>query len=238
MKHYRWCETFAGQEYGRAYAFGHGERKGEFEAISPCRYMDLPQNLLEPMLLKWATANGWNVRFDTKLVGFVEEEEDSEGTGRKIVANVVDQITGVKYQVRTKYLFGADGGRSSVAKMLDLPFTVIPGGAVAYNVLLRADMAHLTKHRQGNLHVVLRIDKDYPDIVVVRQIKPDTEWLFVFFPKGPNAQIPKRSTEEWKVICEDLVGDDRVKADDIDILDVSPWLVNEASADVISKGNV
>ncbi|KAH7414421.1 FAD binding domain-containing protein [Phaeosphaeria sp. MPI-PUGE-AT-0046c] len=235
MKHYRWCETMAGQEYGRAYAFGSGERKGEYEHVSPCKYMDLPQNLLEPVLLKWATANGWNVRFDTKLVGFVEEESGDEH-GRKIVAKVVDQITGMEYQVRTKYLFGADGGRSSVAKMLDLPFTNLPGGGVAYNVLLRADMTHLTKHRQGNLHVIIRMDKDYPDIAVIRQIKPNTEWLFVFFPKGPHIQIPKRNLDEWKVICEDLVGDDSVK--DMEILDVSPWFVNESSADVISKGDV
>lgn len=237
IKHYRWCETMAGQEYARAYAFGSGDRKGEYEHISPCQYMDLPQNLLEPVLLKWATANGWNVRFDTKLVGFVEEEEGSgDEHGRKIVANIVDQITGIEYQVRTKYLFGADGGRSSIAKMLDLPFTSINSGAVAFNVLLRADMTHLTKYRQGNLHVIMRMEKDYPDISVIRQIKPNTEWLFVFFPKGPQAQIPKRTFDEWKVICEDMIGDESV--DDVEILDVSPWLINESSADVISKGNV
>jgi 2-polyprenyl-6-methoxyphenol hydroxylase-like FAD-dependent oxidoreductase len=235
MKHYRWCETMGGVEYARAYAFGQGgARSGEFDEVSPCKYTDLPQNLLEPVLLKWATANGWTVRFDTKLVGFKEDERSDE-QGRKITVNLVDEVTGLEYKVRTKYLFGADGGRSTVAKILDLPFTTIPGGGLAYNVLVRADMTHLTGHRQGNLHVSLRLDRDYPFMVVMRQIKPNTEWLFVFFPKGPDAPNPQRSFEDWAEICKDHIGDDSV---DVEILDVSGWMVNESSADVISKGNV
>jgi 2-polyprenyl-6-methoxyphenol hydroxylase-like FAD-dependent oxidoreductase len=81
------------------------------------------------------------------LVAFAEDEEADEN-GRKIVASVVDQITRVEYRIRTKYLFGADGGRSSVAKILELPFTSISGRGFAYNVLLRADMTHLMTHRQ------------------------------------------------------------------------------------------
>ncbi|KAH4860468.1 hypothetical protein HBH75_036050 [Parastagonospora nodorum] len=234
IRHYRWCETMAGEEYARNYAWGNGERKGEYDCISPCKYLDLPQSLLEPVLLKWASGNGWRVRFDTRLLTFVEEEEGDEN-GRKILASVVDEVIGVEYKIRTKYLFGADGGRSSVAKILDLPFTTLSGGGFAYNVLLSADMTHLMTHRQGNLHVSLRLEKDYPFVGVMRQVKPWTEWVFVFLPKGPHAPNPKRSFEEWKVIAGDLIGDDSV---DVEILDVSGWVINESSADVISKGNV
>jgi 2-polyprenyl-6-methoxyphenol hydroxylase-like FAD-dependent oxidoreductase len=234
IKHYRWCETMAGEEYARALAWGSGDRKGEYEQVSPCAYMDLPQNLLEPVLLKWATANEWHVRFETTLIDFVEEKEGDEH-GRKIVANVVDQVTGLEYKVQTKYLFGADGGRSKIAKILDLPFTTIPGNSLAYNVLLRADMTHLMEYREGNLHVMLRLEKDYPFMVVIRQVKPNTEWLFVFFPKGPNVPNTNKTFEEWAVIAKDHIGDDSV---DVEILDVSGWMVNESSADVISKGNV
>jgi 2-polyprenyl-6-methoxyphenol hydroxylase-like FAD-dependent oxidoreductase len=67
IRHYRWCETMAGEEYARNYTWGNGERKGEYDCISPCKYFDLPQSLLEPVLLKWASGNGWSVRFDTRL---------------------------------------------------------------------------------------------------------------------------------------------------------------------------
>ncbi|KAF1833597.1 hypothetical protein BDW02DRAFT_500392 [Decorospora gaudefroyi] len=240
IKHYRLCESMAGIEYARNIAWGYGHRKGEYEALSPCVYMDLTQSLLEPVLVKWATGRGWTARFDTTLVQFVEEvgeEMYADGEKRKIVATVVDNMTGVEYTIRTRYLFGADGGRSTVAKILDLPFTTIPGGGYAVNVLLRADLAYLMEHRQGNLHILLGFEKDDPFISVARMVKPWTEWLFVFMPKGPDAPFPKRSKGEWAEIVKGVI-DDRERDVAVEVLDVSGWAINETSADVVSKGNV
>lgn len=119
----------AGVEYARVRAWGH-ERATEYERVSPCMYMDFPQSLMEPVLLRFATGRGWSVRFDTCLRGFVEESGDVGGEGReggkRIVATVVDGLTGLEYKIRTKFLFGADGGRSLVAKQLGLPFSKMP----------------------------------------------------------------------------------------------------------------
>jgi 2-polyprenyl-6-methoxyphenol hydroxylase-like FAD-dependent oxidoreductase len=128
----------------------------------------LTQNLLEPVLLKYAGNNGFTVRFDTKLLTFEEGEEDENK--RKIRVTVEDLVSGFQYDIRTKYLFGADGGRSTVAKILDLPFTSIPGGGFAYNVLLRADLKHLMQYQQGNLHVCMRMLKDHPFLCVARMV--------------------------------------------------------------------
>lgn len=111
----------------------------------------------------------------------------------------------------------------------------IPGGGFAYNVLLRADLTHLMQHQQGNLHISLGLDKDYPFACAMRMVKPWTEWVFVFLPKGPEAPNPTRSHEEWKEIAQDFIGEAGI---DVEILDVSGWAINESSADVISKGNV
>lgn len=234
IKHYRWCETMAGVEYGRNHSWGSGSRSGEYEAVSPCRYIDLPQSLMEPVLLKWAISLGWKVRFDTKLLGFIDEGESTKND-KKIVAHVVDMVSGMEYSVRTKYLFGADGGRSTVAKILDLPFTVIPGGGFAWNVLVRTDLTHLMQNRAGNLHVVLRLEKDLPFIGCVRMIEPWTKWMFVFLPNGADAPNPERSFEEWTEIVLDLIGDKSVTAE---VENVSGWRINETSADQLSKGNV
>lgn len=175
IKNFRWCETMAGEEYARVPSWGvHGARKSDFETASQCTYMDLPQSLLEPVLVKWATAHGWQIRWDTKLIDFTEEE--CSQSNKKIVTKVVDQISGFEYSIRTRFLFGADGGRSLVAKQLDLPFTSMPGGAPAYNVLVRADFGHLMPYRQGNLHVLPRIDKDWPFVAIARMVKPWKEW--------------------------------------------------------------
>lgn len=58
--------------------------------------------------------------------------------------------------------------------------------------------------------------------------------MFVFIGKGPGVPVPKYTTEEWKDIVSDLIGDPNVA---VDILHVSSWMINETSADIISKGN-
>ena len=57
----------------------------------------------------------------------------------------------------------------------------------------------------------------------------------MFFPKGPCITIPKYTAEEWKGIASDLIGDAEIA---VEVLHVASWMINETSADVISKGNV
>ncbi|KAL1653415.1 hypothetical protein SLS61_003924 [Didymella pomorum] len=205
IKNNRWAETMAGEEYARVPSWGvHGKRKSDYEG-----------SLLEPVLVKWATAHGWQMRFDTRLVEVIEEKESS--SDKKVVARVVDQITGFEYSVRTRYLFGADGGRSLVAEHIDLPFTSMPGGAQAYNVLVRADLGHLMRHQEANIHMLPRLEKDYPFVALARMVKPWAEWMFVFVSKGPD------------------IGDADIT---VSILHTSRWQINETSADVLFRGHV
>jgi 2-polyprenyl-6-methoxyphenol hydroxylase-like FAD-dependent oxidoreductase len=229
IKHYRWCETFAGEEYARNYAWGYGDRAGDYETVSPCTHMDLPQSLLEPILVKYATLHGFNVRFHTELLGF---SEDDDG---KYTCIVHDHLTNLNYQIKTRFLFGADGGRSLVMRELGLPMTAIPGGGLAFNVLFKCDLSDYMAHRQGNLHWCIRMERDYPFMSVLRMVKPWHEWMMVCFPKGPDVPVPERSHTEWKEIIEDFVG---ISDLDVEVLGVSKWLINETSADVVSKGNV
>lgn len=100
--------VLTGYRYARIHSWGsQPDRKGDYDAASPCRHVDLPQTLLEPLLVKHATANGWKLRFDSTFVGY--ERELSTGP---IVSTIKDHLTGHTYQVRSKYLFGCDGARS------------------------------------------------------------------------------------------------------------------------------
>ncbi|RJE16920.1 FAD binding domain protein, partial [Aspergillus sclerotialis] len=75
---------------------------------SPSAPVDLPQTLLEPVLVRHATRNGFTTRFNTTLLSF---EEDGDGL---VIATVRDDLSKQEYRICTRYLFGADGGRSQV----------------------------------------------------------------------------------------------------------------------------
>ncbi|KAL1980673.1 hypothetical protein VTN96DRAFT_3653 [Rasamsonia emersonii] len=233
MIHTRWCHSMAGEEYARIHSWGNApDRKGDYELASPCTPVDLPQTLLEPVLVRHATLNGFKTRFNTTLLSF---EEDAE-TGL-ITATVRDNVSNLEYQVRTKYLFGADGARSQVVKQLDLPLSIKPGQGLAINVLVKADLSHLVEHRRGNLHWVMQPDREHPEfgwMGIVRMVKPWHEWMFIMFPNRDCDPQIQPSKEEYLKRVKDFIGDDTPA----EILDISKWFINEIVAEKYSQGNI
>ena len=232
IKHFRWCESMGGEEYARNYCWGmNGDRKGDYELASPCTHLDLPQSVLEPILVRYAGHHGFKVRFDTKFLSFSEDAASG-----KISCLVEDRVRKQQYRIVTKYLFGADGGRSRVADQLGLPFTVMPGGGLSYNIRVKADLKHIMASRPGNLHWVCRLRRDYPFMCVGRMVKPWDDWMFVLFPKGPDVVTEDKSYDEWRQIIVDMIDDSRVR--NVEVEHVSKWNINETWANVISKGNM
>jgi len=109
--------------------------KGDYAEASPCTIASLPQSRLEPILVRFATQNGFQNRFDTKFLSF---EQDGK-TGR-IESMIEDLITNQKILVRSKYLCGADGAGSRIVRELQLPLHDLPGGGLSINLLVEADM--------------------------------------------------------------------------------------------------
>ncbi|QKX58385.1 uncharacterized protein TRUGW13939_05507 [Talaromyces rugulosus] len=233
MVHTRWCHSMAGEEYARIHSWGNSpSRKGDYENASPCSPVDLPQTLLEPALVRRAILKGFKTRFNTSFLSFEREAESGS-----IIATVRDDISNSEYQVRTKYLFGADGARSKIVKQLDLPLSVKPGQGVAINVLVRADLSHLVEHRRGNLHWVMQPDKEHPEfgwMGIVRMVKPWHEWMFILFPNRDCDHNIQPSREAYLSRVRDFIGDDTPA----EILDVSKWFINEIVAEQYSQGNV
>ena len=94
------------------------------------------------------------------------------------MSDVQDDISGQTYKIRSKYLFGCDGGRSVVVRKLGLPMIKKPGQGLAINILVKADLSKLVENRVGNLHWVMEPEKDYPafgKMSIVRMVKPWTE---------------------------------------------------------------
>ena len=62
-----------------------------------------------------------------------------------VTTTVLDKLTNQTYKIRSRFLFGADGARSSIMKQLDLPLDVKPGQGIAMHFLVKADLSHHVK---------------------------------------------------------------------------------------------
>ena len=110
------CTSIAGEEIGRIHTWGTSpEREADYQRASPCLTVDIPQNYLEPILVRNACARGAQARFSTEYVSHVQ---DADG----VDVLVRDRLTGTEYTIRAKYLIGADGARSAVAADIGLPY--------------------------------------------------------------------------------------------------------------------
>jgi 2-polyprenyl-6-methoxyphenol hydroxylase-like FAD-dependent oxidoreductase len=197
---------------------------------SPCDFIDLPQTYLEPILLKYASHNGFQVRFSTDLINI---ERTSNGT----ICTVKDSVTQNTYQIRTRYLFGADGGRSVVARSLDFQFLVKPSSGVACNILLNADLTHLMHERHAQLHWVMKPDRitRFGTAPVLRMVRPWKEWLLVAFTPG-TSEDPFRDltpqSQELIQFLKEVIGDDNV---DVEVVRLDPWVVRDEVAERFSS---
>ncbi|KAK4982615.1 hypothetical protein LTR66_009174, partial [Elasticomyces elasticus] len=234
MTHTRWCYSMAGEEFARIHSWGNAPyRQGDHAAASPCSHVDLPQTLLEPILVRYAVHNGFTCRFDSTFLSFSRDTKSG-----RITSVIQDSLTGRTYSIRSKYLFGCDGARSQVIRQLGIPFIKQPGGGLAVNAHVRADMSKLIKYRTGNLHWIFQPDREYPEwgwSGIVRMVKPWYEWMFIFLPR-PGTEVKQDPTPEAVLArVKEWIGDDSI---DVKVLDVAKWYIYESVAERYSDGNI
>ena len=98
-------------------------------ALSPCRMSPIFQDELERVLLaRAASEDAAELRFSTEFRGLRQGPERIEATLR-------DRRTGAEYQVRARYLIGADGAASTVRRRLGIAMQ--GPGELADNLLIR-----------------------------------------------------------------------------------------------------
>lgn len=224
------CTSIAGEELGRLHSWGtHPNRLADYTLASPTSMCDIPQNLVEPILVNTAGMRGSRFRFDTEYRSL---EQDAEG----VTATVFDHITQETYKIRAKYLVGADGGNSQVAKDIDLPFEGIMGKAGSMNIICKMDLSKYVAHRPSVLYWVLQPGSDVGGIGMglVRMVRPWNEWLVLWgydIKQGP----PQLDNDEAIRIVRNLIGDQSLP---IEITSTSVWTVNQCYATKSSNGRV
>ena len=224
------CSSLAGEELGRLLTWGnHPARKADYDLASPTEICDIPQDLMEPILLETAARRGTKVKFNTELVDLAQ---DADG----VTATVKDRLTGETSTIRAKYLIGADGGKSRVAELVGLPFAGASGLAGSMNIVFDADLTRYVAHRPSVLYWVLRPGANIGGIGagLVRMVRPWNRWLVVW---GYDISQGEKRLDEAEAIAivRDLIGDPAI---DVTIRSKSTWTVNNQYATRYVAGRV
>ncbi|MGW2551750.1 FAD-dependent oxidoreductase [Streptomyces sp. NPDC001635] len=224
------CTSLAGEELGRVRSWGNDPLvQAEHELASPTRMCDMPQHLMEPVLVNAAVARGTSLRFRTE---YLSHTQDADG----VTATVRDRLRGDTYEIRARYLIGADGGRSRVAEDAGLPMGGEMGVAGSINIVFDADLSRYTAHRPSTLYWVLAPGATVGGIGagLVRCVRPWNQWLIVWG-YDVEAGAPDLTTEYAESIVRQLIGDDEIP---VTVRSSSAWTVNEMYAETYSAGRV
>jgi 2,4-dichlorophenol 6-monooxygenase len=224
------CTSLSDDEIGRVRTWGtHPARQADYTLASPSENCDLPQTLLEPILIGHAAARGSHIRFDTEYLGL---DQDDDG----VTVHVRDRLADQSYDIRTRYVIGADGGRSQIAADIGLPFEGQMDVAGSMNIVFHADLSAKVEHRPSVLYWVLQPGSDIGGIGMglVRMVRPWDEWLVVWG-YDINEPPPELDDDAAIKIVHNLIGDDTVA---VTIRSTSLWGNNKMYATRYRQGRV
>src|SRR3954454_8324423 len=224
-----WATSFAGEEIARLNTWGSGiERRTDYEAASPSRMWNIPQHILEPIILEAARERDADVRFSTELVQIAQDEE-------RVHAVVRERTSGTEYTIHARYAIGADGGRSTVAEQLGFPLEGQMGLGASMNIWLQAGLTQYTEHRPGPLYWMGQPGNDYwVGAGTWICVKPWTEWVLLCMYDPTNGE-PDLSDGAALARARQTIGDPDIE---IRIKGVSKWQINRVVATEFSRGRV
>lgn len=222
--------SLAGPEIARLRAWGTGdERIGDYLQASPCGFLDVPQNRMEPVLVRNAAARGARFSFNTEYRGHTQQDNG-------VTVTLFDRERQHEYELRARYLVGADGARSRVLEDAGLNIDGELARAGTVYTLFRADLSRYVAHRPSILYWIVSPNAAFGEIGLglLRAIEPWRQWIAGW---GYDMQKGEPDLSEDEVIrrIRILVGDPEL---DIEIESVSTWYVNQAWAPEYSAGRV
>ncbi|MCL2471305.1 MAG: FAD-dependent monooxygenase [Propionibacteriaceae bacterium] len=213
-----WATSVAGQELGRLRTwYTEPYWKAEHDLGSPTAICDIPQDRLEPILLAAAGLRGTTSMLNTEFLTFVQDDEGVTSTLR-------DRVTGHEFTVRSKYVIGADGARSTIVEQLNLPMEGEMGEGGNLNVVFWADLTHLVAHRPADMFWLIQPGTGHAGmgLGVLRMIQPYKRWMATWG-YDPAEGTPELTDELGLNIAHQIIGDDTI---DVKIESVTLWSVN------------
>lgn len=201
------------------------QMKDAEQAISPAIGCLCDQAALEPVLFEAARERGGDLRLQTELLSFEQDE-----TG--VIALVVDRKTGVQQHIRADYLVAADGANSLTLRTLAIPtksFMLSEMHILAID--FRADLGALV---QGHEFILCTIETpEAPGLLMA--INNSDRWLFQMPGYLENGELETPSVERCQELVRKAIGiPDLV----VEILGILPWLPQERLAERYQVGRV
>lgn len=230
--------SLAGEELGRIMAWGtHPRRLADYTMASPCTPCDMPQNLMEPILFGEACTRKTQPMFMTEYLSHTQHGPTADYPHPHVISRVRNRLVskdadpesdvGVTL-IRSRFLIGADGGKSKIAQDVNLPFEGKMGVAGAVNVVFKGDLSKWVQHRPSVLYWILQPGSGAQDggigMGLMRMVRPWDEWLALW---GCPPEGKDFTEDEAKDIVRRMVG---VSDLDITIKSVSCWTINDCYA--------
>ena len=180
----------------------------------------IPQYILEEVLRQYAVSlPGVEIRFDTTYVS-AEQDGDGVSTTVRSVLNEMD-VT-----IRSQYLVGADGSRSSVRETIGAEMHGQRGLAQNYNVQFRApELATLHPHGPAIQYWI--INGDSPSLI--GPMEGLDLWYFI-------ATRIEQAPED--IDPRDLIRRATNLDFEMEILGTSPWVAHSLIANKYSEGRI
>lgn len=222
--------SLAGREIVRLQTWGTGDlRYGDYLNGSPCTMLDIPQPLMEPVMVKNAAERGAIISFHTEYIDHVQDEHG-------VTVRLRDVRSGHVFEQRARYLLGFDGARSKIAEELELPFQGELARAGTAYILFNADLSKYVAHRPSILHWIMNSKAGFGEIGMglLRAITPWNQWIAGW---GFDMADGQPDVSDATVIeqIRTLVGDPDL---DIEIESRSFWYVNQQYAEHYQSGRV
>ncbi|MCH5585477.1 FAD-dependent monooxygenase [Shimazuella sp. AN120528] len=179
--------------------------------ITPTTYANIPQDVLEPIVLAHARVLGSDIRFNTELVSF---EQNNEG----IAALIKNRTTGVEQTVYAQYLVAADGSKSPIRQKLKIPIQGLGKVGDSMSILFKADLKKALMGRKFNVFYV-----DNQQVSGLLAFYDDRSLLtFPYYPeKGDH--IENFTDDYCTKLVRSAIGDPNL---DLDILKIQPWEIS------------
>lgn len=193
-------------------ASGNQSPKPEY---SPCQGAGLAQDALEPLLRQYAQERGADIRFNTKLIHFTQN--DSSVTAR------VKNTDGEEYDITAAYMIAADGHRSPVREALQIGRKGLGKMKTLRSVLFRADLEQYLEAGISQFEIA------QPDFSAFLTTYRDGRWVLMF------EDDIERDTETLLALIKKAIGRDDIA---IEIITTGRWELSAFIADTFNTGRV